>query len=250
MIPGYRPHARASSLTAILACLLLVEAAPADAEPFGWQQSPLPGTPVVLRYSFVNLFDPPFASIPEAPLRTATEEALKLWSQYAPLHFIESVDSGPPPSDADYPADGHPEIRIGAHADGDELVLAHAFIPDAANITGLSGDIHFNSESILNWGIEDGFPVVDFLEVLVHEIGHVLGLVHIDGIDAIMNPLHGFRFRRGESAFLLPADIEAIRALYGAGEGSVEPMPEPTTIALVSTGLLAALVRRARRRRC
>jgi hypothetical protein len=58
-----------------------------------------------------------------------------------------------------------------------------------------------------------------------------------------MNPVHGFRF--GEiQPFLLPADIAAVQALYGSGVGSVAPIPEPSTMFLVTAGAMAALVRR------
>ena len=207
-----------------------------------------PGTPIVLGYSFINLLDPAFQGLPEPLLRMATAQALGLWARYAPLHFVERPDSGPPASDGNYFPDGHPELRIGAHGE-DGQMLAHAFLPADPDISGLAGDIHFNSDSILPWGIENGFPAIDFLEVMVHETGHALGLLHLFDVDAIMNPDHGFRFRTGGSPFLLPADIEAIQAIYGAGVGSVSPIPEPSTLTLVCAAPILALIRRFRRRR-
>jgi hypothetical protein len=236
---------RTCSRTGIVVFLLVLAAAPARAEPYGWPQVGGLGTPVVLTYSFINLLDPAFQGLSEWQLRAATAQALGLWAQYAPLHFVERPDSGPPASDENYFADGHPELRIGAHGE-DGLMLAHAFLPIDTETSGLAGDIHFNSESILPWGIEDGFPAIDFLEVMVHETGHALGLLHILDVDAIMNPNHGFRFRSGGAPFLLPADIEAIQAIYGAGVGSVSPIPEPSTFGLLGAGLVLAIIRRRR----
>ena len=242
MVSGKRPRVR--PLLAVVTCLIVFTTAnPAHAEPFGWPQPGGAGTPVVLSYSFVNLFSPDFQGIPEDQLRAATAEAFRVWTLYAPLHFVERIDSGPAPSDADYLTDGHPDIRIGAHGNDDGLVLAHAFLPMTTDVSGLAGDIHFNSGSILDWGIGDGLPNIDFREVMLHEIGHALGLPHVEGVDAIMNPFHGFRFE-ARTTFLLQSDIEALRAIYGAGVGSVQPVPEPATWILVTAGGLAGLVRR------
>ena len=223
----------------MFAIVLVLAALPARAEPFGWPQVQGAGTPVAISYSFINLLDPAFQGLSEWQLRAATAEAFGLWAQYAPLHFTEQSDSGPAASDDNYYADGHPDIRIGAHGEDDGM-LAHAFLPVDSDTSGLAGDIHFNSDSILPWGIEDGFPAIDFLEVMVHEIGHSLGLEHVFDVDAIMNPTHGFRFGSGRSIFLFPADIEAIQAVYGAGVGSVSPVPEPSTFTLLAAGLALA----------
>ncbi len=242
-------HAQRPRLPLLIGCTFLALAAtasPVRAEPFAWPQVQGPGSSVVLTYSFVNLFDPAFQGIPPAQVRAATAQAFSLWAQFAPLHFIERLDSGPPSSDMDYAADGHPQIRIGAHGVDDGLLLAHTFLPIAIDVSGLAGDIHFNSDSTVIWGIEDGSPTIDFLEVMVHEIGHALGLLHVSDVDAIMNPFHGFRFRRGEPAYLLPADVAALQAIYGAGVGSVEPVPEPSTVMLACTGLALLLARRRR----
>ena len=94
------------------------------------------------------------------------------------------------------------------------------------------------------WSVGGGFPTIDFLEVITHEIGHALGVGHILYADAIMQPYHHNRFSGPGTAYLLGPDILAIRSLYGSGVGSVQPMPEPSTMLLLATGLAVALLRR------
>jgi hypothetical protein len=205
---------------------------------------------VVLTYSFSNLLDEAFpGALTETDIRASTAEAFGLWSQYVPLHFVERTDSGPAPSDAEYARGTHPDIRMGYHVIGDETVLAHAFLPWNTDESGLAGDIHFSAMSALAWSVGTGFPGIDFLEVITHEIGHALGVGHILYAEAIMQPSHNHRFSGPGTAYLLAPDIRAIRSLYGSGVGSVQPVPEPSTMLLVATGLAAALLRRATGRR-
>jgi hypothetical protein len=235
---------RLARVVAFTAAVALADQA--RAEPFRWPQPGGPGTPVVLTYSFSNLFDGFRTVFNPTELRAATEEALGLWSRYAPLHFYERTDSGPPPSDWQYVAAGQPDIRIGSHGIDDARVLAHAFLPVDPSQSGLAGDIHFNATLALTWSIGGGFPSVDFLEVITHEIGHAIGLGHQMYADAIMSPLHQYRFHGLSTGFLFPSDIRAVRALYGVGVGSVHPVPEPAPVLLILAGGLAIAWRQSR----
>jgi hypothetical protein len=220
----------------------LLIARPAVADPVqlnGWT-TPSGGGPITISYSYSNLLDGTFLEISPGELRQATEEALRLWSSYAPLHFIERSDAEGLATDLPYPAAGHSQIRIGHHESSE---LAHAYFPGQ---DGLAGDVHVASG--VPWSVGTGHW--NFLETITHELGHSLGLPHELVEPAIMNPSYPtHRYGGLGTAYLYPSDIRALQAIYGAGTGSVTPMtatPEPATCLLVAGGL--ALVARARRR--
>lgn len=229
--------------TIVGATLLLALGRSAEADPvaLGWPQPGGPGTAIVITYSYSNLLDGTFLLIDPHLLRAATEESLRLWAGYAPLNFVEVPDGGPSPSDTSYPANGFPQIRLGHHV---IPTAARGFFPN--ELDGLGGDIHFDSGA--PWALNGG--PWNYLEVVTHELGHALGLPHNLEEHAIMNPLYPQqRFSGLNSAFLFPADIARIRALYGTGEGSVtpSPVPEPTTLILTGIGLGLLSSRRLRR---
>jgi hypothetical protein len=222
----------------------LICVSPAHADGFRWPQLGGPGTPVNLTYSFSNLLDGTLGPLSEADLRASTAEAFELWSSYAPLTFRERPDSGPVPGDQDYERAIHPDIRIGYHSIGDDAVLAHAYLPWDTERSGLAGDIHFNETTPFSWSVGGGLSTIDFLEVITHEIGHAVGVGHILYADAIMQPYYSARYHGQGTAYLLTPDILALRSLYGSGVGSVHPMPEPSTMLLLATGILTLILRR------
>ena len=231
----------------------------ADPINVGWAQPAGPGSAVNITYSYSNLFDGGFnTTLSPVELQRSTELAFGVWARYAPLNFFEVPDSGPSPSDYEY-GNGYPGIRIGYQPRLNIDSAALAYFPlnrSGSAATGLAGDIHFSNDlsaaDASTWGTAVGdVTTLDFFSVLLHEIGHSLGIAHILDDPAIMSDTFVTVFARREDADLRPADIRAIRALYGTGIGSVhplvraEPTPEPTTLVLLATGL-ALFLRRAR----
>jgi len=243
--------------------VLNVSVATAYADPIsmGWAQPSGPGSPVSVTYSYSNLFDGGFnTTLSAAEIRRSTEMALGVWTRYAPLNFFEVSDSGPSPSDHEY-GGGYPGIRIGYQPRLNTGSAAFAYFPldrAGSEATGLAGDIHFSNDlsafRTSTWGEAlDGALTLDFFSVVLHEIGHALGVAHIFNEPAIMSGTLVTVFTHPEQADLRPADIRAIQALYGPGIGSVHPLqasatPEPGTIALLATGL-GLVMRRMRRPR-
>jgi hypothetical protein len=138
------------------------------------------------------------------------------------------------------------DIRIAAWELTPTSLLAHTFQPGNESIFGaggyIAGDMHLDINHI--WRDDptdlanDSDGDYDIYTVILHEIGHALGLMH-PAIDtgSVMDASYG-----GARRALTADDIAGIQAIYG--------VPEPGTLVLAGLGGLVLLGIRLRCGKC
>jgi hypothetical protein len=161
------------------------------------------------------------ARLPPDAAGAEIRRALAEWSKHVQVEF----NAGGRASDR-----GHIDIRFarGSHGDpfpfdGAGRVLAHTFYPAPPNPEPIAGDLHLDDDESWRIGTD-----VDLFSVVLHELGHALGLGHSDRPGTVMYAY----YRRAEG--LTAEDIAAVRDLYAtrgttaAGGDPPAPTPQPT----------------------
>ncbi|KAL6187426.1 hypothetical protein ACLB2K_038825 [Fragaria x ananassa] len=174
-----------------------------------------PGTPVWP----TGRRDLTFAFLPDKELSDEAKSvfisAFQKWSTVIPMTFTETTSY--------YSADIKIGFFFGEHVDGEAFdavlgTLAHAFSPP-------SGLFHLDDDE--NWVIGGDITTstvtsaIDLESVAVHEIGHLLGLVHSSVEESIMYPTITSKTKKVD---LANDDVEGIQSLYG-----VNPSYDGTT---------------------
>jgi hypothetical protein len=136
-------------------------------------------------------------------------QAFQVWADPSPLTFTWT--------DAD--ADISISFETGMHGDpfpfdGPGRALGHAYFPS----TSRAGDMHLCAQE--DWGFASGQGDFQLFIVLMHEIGHTLGLEHSPFANSVM-----FSGYNPNLTGLTLADVAAIRLLYGDRDGFILPLP-------------------------
>ena len=221
-----------------------------------WPQPGGPGTLITLTYSFQNMFDggmrgpgavpdangrfhPDGPPLPNDLIKHSIEQALGLWASVAPINYVEVPDT----------AVSHGQVRfMHIYINGvdppdpqDPVAKVQAYYPG-----GVETDVQFDESD--PWQAVGTTHIPDIFGAATHEIGHTLGLAHSDDPSAVMYWIFQ-RFAGLGTGHLSPDDMAGIRAIYGAGHGSVTPLSVPEPAALILGVLGAVLVGLLRRRR-
>lgn len=108
--------------------------------------------------------------------------AFDAWAAVANINFVEVTDGGEAFGVLNA---NSADLRIGGHDLNSADVAGHAFFPPGPGANGVPGDIHFDTQD--TWTI-NGVGTDVFL-IALHEIGHAIGLDHVNVAGQIMQPI-------------------------------------------------------------
>lgn len=165
----------------------------------------------------------------EGPLLFAAEHA---WEAVANVNFVNLVDAGSTNVSA-------ADIRIGLGHLPMNFIGETTYTYDQTN--------HFQNATVLLSDDNQTTPLSDgdgrfvgyqstVFQVLLHEIGHALGLAHNPDPTSIMNPTAGF-----SNPYITGQDAAALRSLYGAPSSSAvaTALNDPVLLNLVPSSTVA-----------
>mgnify|MGYP003662962043 CR=1 FL=1 len=142
-------------------------------------------------------------SLSQADTDAAIETALQAWSNVIDVTFVETDQSR---------LNNSIDITF-TNIDGGGGTLAQAYFPDDVNPARIAGDIQFDIADAWEVGNSLGNQAFDLVWVAAHEIGHALGLDHIDIAGTVLAP---FVSANQSFAGLTAADIDAGQRVYAA----------------------------------
>ncbi len=197
--------------------------------------------PVAQTGDFDLLLDPPGREF------EIVGQVLDSWASHSGFSNLGHVtDRGAPIGSPDKLA-GVGDIRVGLFELFPLDTLAHTFRPSTtqqvASGGSAGGDMHVDRDRIWLDDPNDTNPRnsldYDLYTVLLHEMGHALGLGHSSSPEAVM-----FGSYSGGRRELTNDDIQGIQAVYGPS------VPEPGTLLCVWSGIIGLSLYRRRRTGC
>ena len=204
-----------------------------------WSAPAGPGTPAVITFSFLDAStsqvpSADFTAFTEA-MRQAARNALAAWASVAGLTFVE------------VPAAVGGEIRFGFDGTMDGNTVGYAYMPNLTEDgeSTVGGDIYLLTS---RYAGASGAAGTEAYEVLLHEIGHAIGLKHpfddtpvlASTLDNTNNTVMSYTHLSGPKAAPQSLDIAAITWLYGtaaqAAADGISTSYSQTTNVLTTTG--------------
>jgi Predicted Zn-dependent proteases len=114
-------------------------------------------------------------------VRNIVKDAFRIWSEQLSLDIVFYQRCRTPNITISWVTSDHGDNYAFDNGGGDTNILAHTFYPPI-------GKIHL--DSFEKWSLNESDVYMYFPYVILHEIGHVLGLGHSKRKSAIMNALY------------------------------------------------------------
>ncbi len=179
------------------------------------------------------------SSVMPAGYMDEIRRAFSTWAAVADLTFTEVADGG-----AAVGVGTTADIRIGALGiDGPTDTLGFGWYPPQdGNVSPFSGDVMLDREE--NWTVgADQSGEIDIFSIVLHELGHALGLGHSVDTTAVMYPY----YTSGSALSGLGADdIAGIQYLYGSASVASVPVPAAVWLMLSGLGLISFFSKKQR----
>lgn len=186
-------------------------------------------------YYYTWCLENTYKNIKKDIIENILEKCFSEWSKYANIEFKKSCDN--------------PTIKIGFYSknhrdaesfDGVGGILAHTSTPETMDDM-YDIFIHFDADE--NWYFHENSLIdyinnktVSFQTVALHEIGHALGVKHLDKYNSVMYPDYNTLFK------LSRYDVINIQKIFGKRYGSLLPQNENPISVFIKTNLFNILV--------